>query len=53
MFHKGPGQGEMIIKQNIPFRFDWEVPVKAVVDFSEKLPGIDKEKILDWLDKIL
>ncbi len=45
LIFEGPGQGEMIIKQNIPFRFDWEVPVKAVLDFAEKLPSIDKEKI--------
>lgn len=45
LIFEGPGQGEMIIKQNIPFRFDWEVPVKAVIDFAEQLPGINKEKI--------
>lgn len=45
LIFEGPGQGEMIIKQNIPFRFDWEVPVKAVIDFAEKLPEVNKEKI--------
>jgi len=45
LIFEGPGQGEMIIRQNIPFRFDWEVPVKAVIDFAEQLPGVNKEKI--------
>lgn len=45
LIFEGPGQGEMIIKQNIPFRFDWEVPVNAVIDFAEQLPGVNKEKI--------
>ncbi len=45
LIFEGPGQGEMIIKQNIPFRFDWEVPVKAVIDFAEQQPEVNKEKI--------
>lgn len=45
LIFEGPGQGEMITKQNIPFRFDWEVPITAVVNFATTLPGINKEKI--------
>lgn len=45
LIFEGPGQGEMIIKDKIPFRFDWEVPVKAVVDFAETLAGVDRSRI--------
>lgn len=30
---EGPGQGEVILGQNIPFRFDWEKVVTPVLDF--------------------
>ena len=46
LIFEGPGQGEMIIKQKIPFRHDWEVPVSAVVDFAQNLPGVDKDNII-------
>jgi len=45
LIFEGPGQGEMIVKQNMPFRFDWEIPVKAVVDFAMLLPDVNQEKI--------
>lgn len=30
---EGPGQGEVIHKKNIPFRYDWEKVVTPIVDF--------------------
>lgn len=30
---EGPGQGEVILSQKIPFRFDWEKVVTPVMDF--------------------
>jgi pimeloyl-ACP methyl ester carboxylesterase len=30
---EGPGQGRVIRKQNIPFRYDWEKVVRSVIDF--------------------
>lgn len=45
LLFEGPGQGEMIKLQNLPFRYDWEKVVSPVIDFAEKQPGIDKDKI--------
>lgn len=42
---EGPGQGEVLRKQNIHFRYDWENVVTPVINFAEKLPGINKNKI--------
>ncbi|MEF3698067.1 alpha/beta hydrolase family protein [Desulfolutivibrio sp.] len=41
LIFEGPGQGEMIIKQGLPFRPDWEKVVTPVVDFAMTLPGVD------------
>lgn len=41
----GPGQGEVLIEQNVTMRPDWEVVVKAVVDVAEKIPLVDQEKM--------
>ncbi|WP_246837573.1 alpha/beta hydrolase family protein [Leptospira bouyouniensis] len=30
--YEGPGQGEVIRKQNLPFTYEWEKPNKAVMD---------------------
>lgn len=45
LMFEGPGQGEVIKKQNIPFRYDWEKVVTPVVDYAMKLDFIDKKKI--------
>lgn len=45
---EGPGQGEALRKQNLPFRYDWEKVVTPVVDYAMKLEGIDKKKISLW-----
>ena len=42
----GPGQGELLYKQNIPLRADWETVITAVVDFALTLPDIDASKII-------
>lgn len=32
---EGPGQGHMLIKQNIPLDYRWERPVKCILDYYE------------------
>ncbi len=41
----GPGQGAMLYENGVPLRPDWEVVIKAVVDFSEALPLVDARRI--------
>jgi len=41
----GPGQGNVLRKQNLPFRPDWEKVVTPIVDYVETLKDIDKNKI--------
>jgi cephalosporin-C deacetylase-like acetyl esterase len=45
LIYEGPGQGEMIVKQNLPFRHDWEKVVTPVVDYAQTLPDIDPGRI--------
>lgn len=45
LIYEGPGQGEMIVKQGLPFRYDWEKVVSSVVDFAVKRPEVDAERI--------
>lgn len=45
LLFEGPGQGEVIKKQNLPFRYDWENVVTPVVDFAMQLDFIDQKKI--------
>jgi hypothetical protein len=33
---EGPGQGGVIRKQKIPFRYDWEKVVSPVIDYAIK-----------------
>jgi pimeloyl-ACP methyl ester carboxylesterase len=42
---EGPGQGRVIRKQKIPFRYDWEKVVTPVVDYALSLKQIDSKKI--------
>jgi alpha-beta hydrolase superfamily lysophospholipase len=42
----GPGQGGMLYHQNVPMRPDWEVPVRAVVDFALTLPEVDSKRLV-------
>lgn len=41
----GPGQGGMLYEHNIPLRPDWDVVIRAVVDFAVKYPLADPERI--------
>ncbi|HSA98670.1 MAG TPA: alpha/beta fold hydrolase [Candidatus Nitrosotenuis sp.] len=41
----GPGQGAALRLDNLVFRPDWENVVCPVIDFGEKLPGVDPERI--------
>jgi len=43
---EGPGQGEVIRVQGIPFRSDWESVVTPVVDFALGFPFVDHERII-------
>lgn len=48
MTFEGPGQGGVIRKQRIPFRYDWEKVVSPVIDYAVKKKiefGIDIERI--------
>lgn len=42
---EGPGQGEMIKQQHIPFRYDWEKVISPVIDFTNRLPNVDHNRI--------
>jgi pimeloyl-ACP methyl ester carboxylesterase len=41
----GPGQGEMLILQDVRLRPDWEMVIGSVVDFALTLPNIDPKRI--------
>ncbi len=41
----GPGQGQVIYEQRIPFRPDWENVVTQVVDFAVARPEVDPDRI--------
>jgi esterase/lipase len=45
LVYEGPGQGEMIYEQNLPFRHDWEKVVTPVVNFALGLSQVDPERI--------
>lgn len=45
---EGPGQGEPLRVQQIPSRPDYEVPVRAVVDFALQRPEIDPQRLALW-----
>lgn len=45
LIFEGPGQGEMIREQNIPFRPNWETVITPVVDYAVTLKKINPEKI--------
>jgi len=41
----GPGQGAMLYERGIALRPDWEVVIRAVLDFAETLPLVDAKRI--------
>lgn len=45
LYFDGPGQGEALWEQNIPFRHDWERVMTPLIDFALGLPNINAEKI--------
>lgn len=45
LIFEGPGQGEVIRVQKIPFRHDWESVVTSVVDFALNQSEVDPDKI--------
>ena len=42
---EGPGQGEVIRDQDIPFRYDWEEVITPVVDYALSRPDVDPDKL--------
>jgi hypothetical protein len=45
LIFEGPGQGEMISLQKLPFRHDWENVVTPVVDFALTRADVDPERL--------
>ena len=45
LIFEGPGQGEVLLRQGLPFRPDWEKVVTPVVDFAVTLPGVDPARM--------
>ena len=45
---EGPGQGEVIRMQHLPFRADWEEVITPVVDYAVSRPDIDSGRIALW-----
>jgi alpha-beta hydrolase superfamily lysophospholipase len=41
----GPGQGAMLYEHRVPLRPDWDVVIKAVVDFAMTQPTVDPKHI--------
>ncbi|MDN7024646.1 alpha/beta hydrolase [Methanoculleus sp. FWC-SCC1] len=45
---EGPGQGEVIRIQHIPFRPDWENVIGPVVAYAVSRPDVDEDRIALW-----
>ncbi len=45
LLFEGPGQGQVIREQKIPFRHNWETVVTPVVDFALKRREVDRNRI--------
>jgi esterase/lipase len=45
LLFEGPGQGEVVRKQRILFRPNWETVVTPVMDYAIQLPEVDTERI--------
>lgn len=41
----GPGQGEALYVQNLPFRYDWEKVITPIVDWAVARKDVDANKI--------
>jgi dipeptidyl aminopeptidase/acylaminoacyl peptidase len=42
----GPGQGAMLLLENVPMRHDWEKVITPVIDYLVKRKEVDKDKIV-------
>lgn len=42
---EGPGQGQVIREQGLPFRADWEAVIKPVVDYAISRQEVDPNKL--------
>jgi alpha-beta hydrolase superfamily lysophospholipase len=42
----GPGQGELLIERNTPFRPDWEKVISAVIDLAASRDDVDASRIV-------
>lgn len=45
LLFEGPGQGQVIREQGIPFRHNWESVITPVVDFALLRPEVDQARI--------
>lgn len=45
LLFEGPGQGSVLRKLNLPFRYDWEHVITPVIDYAMEIPDINKNKI--------
>ncbi len=45
LLFEGPGQGQVIHEQGIPFRYNWESVVTPVVDFALTRPEVDPARM--------
>ncbi|KAF2163229.1 hypothetical protein M409DRAFT_26273 [Zasmidium cellare ATCC 36951] len=46
LIFEGPGQtGTFMRDPSLTYRFDWEVPLKAVVDYALTLPQVDPDRL--------
>lgn len=45
LIFEGPGQGEMISLQKLPFQHDWENVVTPVVDYALSRPDVDQQRM--------
>tara|TARA_B110000503_G_scaffold133727_2_gene211695 strand:- start:431 stop:1789 length:1359 start_codon:yes stop_codon:yes gene_type:complete len=45
MLFDGPGQGQVMRLQGLPFRHDWEKVITPVVDYTLTMEGVDPERI--------
>ncbi len=45
---EGPGQGEVIRVQHLPFRADWENVITPVVDYAVSRSDVDSDRIALW-----
>jgi len=45
LIYEGPGQGEVISVEKLPFRHDWEEVVTPVVDYALARPEVDPDRL--------